>query len=97
MEEIGAVIHNDIPTVVTTIDTLQVYNYSTSTAITIPAAQTVGSQLITTGWPILINYTGAAPDPKTVYVNTVEKGWILLYTLSDTWYDNTGTTTTVGS
>lgn len=93
MEEIGAVIHNDIPTVNTTIDTLQLFNLSTNTAITVAQAPSTSSQMIDTGWPILVNYTGAAPDPKTVYINTAEQGWILLNLLSDTpFYNNTGLT-----
>lgn len=84
-EEIGAVIHSEISTVNTTVTSFTVLNspYSgTPTAITTPPAAPVSAP-ITLGTYIQIPYTGATPNADTLYVNTVEKGWMLLTQLAD--------------
>lgn len=90
-EEIGAVIHTEIPTPVETITKFEVYEQNTSTLSEVPQAPATTSVIMTNGNPLIVTFSGAEPIPETVYVTTAEKGDLVWADISDLWV-NMGTT-----
>lgn len=92
MEEIGAVIHNDVPTVQSSITSITTLNSPyTGTPETIPIFPLVnGIGTITTGAYIQAPYTGTAEsDSRVIYILTAERGWLTMNQLTDIWTDAT--------
>ena len=92
MEEIGAVIHNDVPTVEGSITSMTSLNSPyTGTPETIPIYPLVnGTGTITTGAYLQAPYTGTAEsDSSVIFVLTEELGWVTMNQLTDVWADQT--------
>lgn len=91
-EEIGAVIHTEIPPLVTTIDNIDIVT-SGIPLETIPFIGTAPIAYRTVqGTQLFAYYTGAPPlNPSTIYILTAEKGWIALSLLlwQPGWVDQT--------